>query len=71
MKISYDKTADAIYIRMKTARVTRTKKIEGNLLADFDAKGNVRGIEILHASRWLLGTKPSIEIGERKILIPA
>ena len=73
MKISYDKTADAVYIRAKAARIKRTQRIQGNLLVDFDARGEVRGVEILHASRWpSSGSKVlSVEIGKRKIQIPA
>jgi uncharacterized protein YuzE len=73
MKISYDKIADAVYIRAKAARIKSTKKIQNNLLVDFDAKGRVRGIEILDASHWLQSStkKPSIEIGNRRIPIPA
>ena len=73
MKISYDKLADAVYIRAKTARIKSTKRIQNNLLVDFDAKGRVRGIEILDASQWLQSKnkRASIEIGNRRIPIPA
>ena len=72
MNISYDKRADAVYIRAKSAKINRTEKIRDDFLVDLDAKGNVRGIEILNASKWLAHNKtPSVEIGKRKIPIPA
>lgn len=70
MKISYDKAADAVYIRAKVARIKSTKRIQDNLLVDFDAKGRVAGVEILKASSWLQSKKkPNIEIGKRRIPI--
>ena len=53
MKISYDKITDALYIKVKAAKTKKTKKIQINLLVDFDAKDNVLGVKILKASRWL------------------
>ncbi len=73
MKISYDNKADAFYITAKNAKITRTKRVDRDILIDFDAKGVIRGIEILNASRWFLSNKkqPSIEIGSRRIPVPA
>ena len=47
MKIKYDSDADAMYIKLKEAKVYRTKEIEKNIIFDYDKKGNIRGIEIL------------------------
>ena len=73
MKISYDNKADAFYITAKNAKIKRTKRVDRDILIDLDAKGAIRGIEILNASRWFLtnNKQPSIEIGSRKILVPA
>lgn len=51
MKITYDKEADAMYIYLSQGKVFKTKKIKDGLIADFDKKGNIRGIEILFASK--------------------
>ncbi len=69
MKISYDKIANAVYIQMKGVRIKNTKKIQGNLLVDFDGRGKVAGIEILEASSWLQSNKKTsnIEIGKQRI----
>ncbi len=47
MKIRYDPQADAIYIRITDASISKTKKVDDNTLMDFDASGNLVGIELL------------------------
>ncbi len=73
MKISYDNKADAFYIMAKNAKITRTKRVARDVLIDLDAKGAIRGIEILNASSWFLTNNKQlrIEIGNRKIPVPA
>ena len=50
MKINYDKIADAVYIKIKDAKVKKTKEINDQVIADLDSQGNIIGIEILDAS---------------------
>ncbi|MEK7134302.1 MAG: DUF2283 domain-containing protein [Patescibacteria group bacterium] len=50
MKITYDKVADAMYIYLNKAKVAKTIKLKGRLLADVDKKGRVIGIEVLNVS---------------------
>ncbi|OHB15820.1 MAG: hypothetical protein A2431_00990 [Candidatus Zambryskibacteria bacterium RIFOXYC1_FULL_39_10] len=50
MKIDYDKTADAVYIRIKTGVVKKTAKLSNLINADLDKNGKVLGVEILKAS---------------------
>ena len=71
MKINYDKEADAIYIRLSNARIKKTIKVKGGVFADLDSKGNIRGIEILNFSRTIPKKERHIEVGNKKILIPA
>ena len=47
MKISYDKEADAMYIRLREGKVDHTKEIDENTIIDFNKEGQVIGIEIL------------------------
>ncbi len=47
MKITYDKTASAMYIQLKDAPVEHTKQVSGNILIDVDKNGSILGIEIL------------------------
>ena len=52
MKITYDREADALYIRFKEATVTTQHLAEG-IAADYDAEGRLAGIEILDAAKRL------------------
>jgi len=50
MKITYDPSADAMYIRLKEGERDDTVVHDSGLIFDVDAEGNVLGIEILAAS---------------------
>lgn len=50
MKATYDKEADAMYIRVKKGKVHKTLEISDCLLADVDKKGNVLGFDLLFVS---------------------
>ncbi|HBB65336.1 MAG TPA: DUF2283 domain-containing protein [Candidatus Vogelbacteria bacterium] len=64
MKISYDKTADALYLRLKAGRVSMTVKMQNKVLVDVDTEGGVMGVEILGVSRQLPKRAfGSIEVG--------
>ncbi len=54
MHLSYDSEADAIYVRLRPggpAAVKRTVDLGGHRHADYDAAGNVLGVEFLVVSR--------------------
>ena len=53
MKLHYYPETDSLYIELKTTPGTETREIAEGLLADFDAKGDVVGLDIDHASRKL------------------
>lgn len=56
MKITYDKKADAMYMYFqKGKKVARTVELADLLIADLDKLGKVIGIEVLCASRQLMG----------------
>jgi uncharacterized protein YuzE len=52
VKITYDHTVDALYIRFKETTVT-TKHLAEGIAADYDADGVLAGIEILDAAKRL------------------
>jgi uncharacterized protein YuzE len=54
MKITYDSAVDALYIRFRETTVMTQHLAEG-LAADYDADGNLAGIEILDAVKRLGG----------------
>lgn len=50
MNITYDKIADAVYMKVSQATVAQTVKLDDALLVDKDSHGNIVGLEILDAS---------------------
>jgi len=50
MKITYDKEADAIYIKLTNEKFSKTKIIDKNTILNLDEKGEVIGIEFLFVS---------------------
>jgi len=53
MKIEYSKSIDALYIKLKEAKIVDSKDIEEGVTVDFDENGHIVGIEILDASEKL------------------
>ena len=55
MKFEYDKSVDAAYIYLehpiKQGEVKKTIELNENIVADFDKKGKLLGVEILNASK--------------------
>ncbi len=47
MKITYDKDADALYIKFRRGTFDRNKVLSRDAIADFDKKGNLLGLELL------------------------
>ena len=50
MKATYDKEADAMYIRVKDGRVHKTLEVSDAVNIDVDKKGRALGVEILYIS---------------------
>jgi len=50
MKMTYDREADALAVRLAEGRSVRTEHLARMVNADFDADGRLLGIEILAAS---------------------
>ena len=53
MKLHYYPETDSLYIELKDTPGTQTREIVEGLLVDLDAKGDVVGFDIDHASRKL------------------
>jgi len=51
MKLHYYRETDSLYIELKDTRGTETREIVQGLNVDLDAKGDVVGFDIDHASR--------------------
>lgn len=50
MKITYDRDADALYIRLLEASDVKVTRVSEDVAFDIAPDGRVAGIEILHAS---------------------
>jgi uncharacterized protein YuzE len=53
MKLHYYPETDSLYIELKSAPGAEAREIVEGLVADFDADGNVVGLDIDQASRKL------------------
>ncbi|MFA7665078.1 MAG: DUF2283 domain-containing protein [Burkholderiaceae bacterium] len=51
MRVEYDPQADAMYIRFRDGDVADSDEIREGVVVDYDAAGEVLGIELLSASR--------------------
>lgn len=58
MKITYNPKVDAMYIRFKSGRYDRTRKVSDTILVDMAKNGKVLGLEILDAKRQFGTIKP-------------
>jgi uncharacterized protein YuzE len=50
MKATYDKEADAMYIRVKKGKVHKTLEVSDGVNVDVDKEGHALGIELLWIS---------------------
>ncbi len=48
MKITYDKEADAFYIKLTDKKIVVREEIADNIVIDFDKDNNVVGIEVIY-----------------------
>lgn len=53
MKLHYYAETDSLYIELRDVPGAETREIAEGLVVDFDAQGNVVGLDIDHASRKL------------------
>lgn len=59
MKITYDKTTDAMYIHLNKGRYAKSKKVTDDILVDVNKQGKVLGMEILDASKNIATFEPN------------
>jgi len=51
VKIEYDPTADALYVRLSDQSIIESEQIKPGIVLDYDDAGNVVGIEVLRVSK--------------------
>ena len=49
MQTTYDRDANAIYVKFSDAMVAGTEELRPGLIVDFDKEGRIIGIEMLNA----------------------
>jgi uncharacterized protein YuzE len=50
MKITYDPETDTLTIKLKDVHISESDELQEGIIADYDAKGNIVGLEFLDAS---------------------
>lgn len=61
MKTTYDKDADALYVRFADGKVAESEEVSPGLVIDFDRDGKIIAFEVLSASRHLAdGALPTV-----------
>lgn len=53
MKITYDKSADCMYIYFSDLEIEKTVHVSDNINVDIDSNGFIRGLEIIYVSEYL------------------
>lgn len=51
MKIEFDPIADALYLELTASEVEKTEEIKPGVMIDYDADGNIIGVEVLYVSK--------------------
>ena len=51
IKLKYDRSSDALYIRVKESRIADSEEVIPGVIVDYDEQGEIVGIEILWFSK--------------------
>ena len=51
MKLEFDPQADAVYLELTNTEVEESKEIQPGIIMDYDAEGQIVGIEVLYVSK--------------------
>ena len=51
MRLKVDKESDALYLRLDETAVVESEEVQPGIVLDYDAAGNVIGVEILNLSK--------------------
>lgn len=64
VKVKYDPQVDVLRIRLSAAPIEESEQIDTGLIVDYDAEGNVVGIELLDASLVIAARERMAEISK-------
>lgn len=51
MKLEFDPQADAVYLELMDIEVEESREIQSGVILDYNAEGQVVGIEVLYVSK--------------------
>ncbi len=51
LRVSYDRVADALYIRLREGKVSDSIELNEGIVVDLDERGEIVGLEIINFSR--------------------
>lgn len=51
MKLEFDPIADALYLEISDNPVEKSEEIKPGIILDYDAEGNIVGVEVLSVSK--------------------
>jgi uncharacterized protein YuzE len=51
MKLSIDEVADALHLQLVDAEVVESEEVAPGIIVDYDAAGEIVGLEVLHLSK--------------------
>lgn len=57
MKIEFDQAADALYVQLTDVEIEKSEEIKPGMILDYDANGNVLGLELLYVSKRAVNNK--------------
>ena len=57
MKMNYDPKANALYIKLRNAKIQESDELADGIIVDYDAIGKPVGIEFLDAAKLFGGRK--------------
>ncbi|MDO8514874.1 MAG: DUF2283 domain-containing protein [bacterium] len=59
MNLNYDPKTDSLYLELRSGKYDRSKKVSGGIMADYDDKGKILGLEILGVKDIIPSFSPS------------
>lgn len=63
MKVYYDKTADALYVRLTDSPIKESEEVRPGIVLDFDANDRVVSLEVRSVSKQL----PDADVGRMQL----
>jgi len=67
--LRYDRSVDALYIKLKEDRVAESDEIAPGIIVDYNERGEVVGIEVLQFSKRNIDIKKLITEGIESLLL--